>query len=98
MNFSGFLAWFLWRGIYWSKLPRTEKKVRVAIDWALDVLFTKDFVQFLDQRALVHTQTETGAALWSREHLSVAGGVDGGNGAVADAEKPGSAPPATVVA
>src|SRR5262249_46720126 len=37
VNFSGFLAWFLWRGIYWSKLPRAEKKVRVAIDWALDV-------------------------------------------------------------
>ena len=72
MNFSGFLAWFLWRGIYWSKLPRMEKKVRVAIDWALDVLFTKDFVQFLDQRALVHTQTETGAAPWNREHLSTA--------------------------
>ena len=42
-----------------------DKKVRVAIDWALDVLFTKDFVQYLDQRALVHTQTETGAAPWS---------------------------------
>ena len=26
INFSGFLAWFLWRGIYWSKLPRLEKK------------------------------------------------------------------------
>ena len=67
MNFSGFLAWFLWRGIYWSKLPRTEKKVRVAIDWALDVFFSKDFVQYLDQRALAHTQTETGAAPWNRD-------------------------------
>jgi NADH:ubiquinone reductase (H+-translocating) len=72
VNFSGFLAWFLWRGIYWSKLPRVEKKVRVAIDWALDVLFAKDFVQFLDQRALAHTQTDTGAALWNGEHLSTA--------------------------
>jgi hypothetical protein len=70
--------------------------VRVAIDWALDVLFTKDFVQFLDQRALVHTQTETGAAPWNREHLSVAGGVDAGNSAIASTEKPGSAPPATI--
>lgn len=25
INFSGFLAWFLWSGISWSKLPRTEK-------------------------------------------------------------------------
>ena len=53
-----------------------EKKVRVAIDWALDVLFTKDFVQFLDQRALAHTQTETGAALWNREHPSRAAKID----------------------
>ena len=51
VNFSGFLAWFLWRGIYWSKLPRWEKKIRVALDWALDVFFAKDFVQYLDDRA-----------------------------------------------
>src|SRR5215468_9006398 len=70
VNFSGFLAWFLWRGIYWSKLPRLEKKVRVAIDWALDVLFTKDFVQFLDHRALATSQTKTGAAPWNRNRLS----------------------------
>ena len=44
--------------------------MRVAIDWALDVLFTKDFVQYLDQRALAHTQTETGAAPWNRDQLS----------------------------
>jgi NADH:quinone reductase (non-electrogenic) len=70
VNFSGFLAWFLWRGIYWSKLPRMEKKVRVAIDWALDVFFSKDFVQYLDQRALATSQTETGAAPWNRDELS----------------------------
>ncbi|MGE5214307.1 MAG: NAD(P)/FAD-dependent oxidoreductase, partial [Nitrospirota bacterium] len=99
VNFSGFFAWFLWRGIYWSKLPRTEKKLRVAIDWALDVLFAKDFVQFLDQRALARTQTETGAALWNGENLSVAGGVDAGLEKNSCAvEKPGSTTPATVAA
>lgn len=70
VNFSGFLAWFLWRGIYWSKLPRTEKKIRVAIDWALDVFFSKDFVQYLDRRAFAHSQTETGVARWNQEQLS----------------------------
>lgn len=48
VNFSGFLAWWLWRTIYLSKLPRFEKKVRVALDWALDLLFSKDLVQFID--------------------------------------------------
>jgi NADH dehydrogenase len=45
-NFSGFIAWWLWRTIYLSKLPRFEKKLRVALDWTLDVLFKKDLVQF----------------------------------------------------
>jgi NADH dehydrogenase len=53
VNFSGFLAWWLWRTIYLSKLPRFEKKLRVAIDWTLDLLFAKDFVQFLTLRAPV---------------------------------------------
>ena len=48
VNFSGFIAWWLWRTIYLSKLPRFEKKVRVALDWLLDLLFTKDLVQFMD--------------------------------------------------
>ena len=43
VNFSGFLAWWLWRTIYLSKLPRLEKKVRVALDWSLDLVFAKDF-------------------------------------------------------
>jgi NADH dehydrogenase len=48
VNFSGFIAWWMWRTIYLSKLPRFEKKVRVALDWTLDVLFSKDLVQFMD--------------------------------------------------
>jgi NADH dehydrogenase len=56
MNFSGFAAWWLWRTIYLSKLPRTEKKVRVALDWTLDLFFSKDFVQYLHYRELRKTQ------------------------------------------
>ena len=43
VNFSGFFAWWLWRTIYLSKLPRMEKKIRVALDWTLDLCFPKDF-------------------------------------------------------
>jgi len=42
-NFSGFPAWWLWRTIYLFKLPRLEKKMRVALDWTLDLCFAKDF-------------------------------------------------------
>jgi NADH:ubiquinone reductase (H+-translocating) len=50
VKFSGFVAWWLWRTVYLSKLPRLEKKLRVAIDWTLDLVFAKDFVQFLTVR------------------------------------------------
>jgi len=43
INFSGFLAWWLWRTVYLLKLPRFEKKVRVALGWTLDLFFAKDF-------------------------------------------------------
>ncbi len=57
-NFSGFIAWWLWRTIYLSKLPGTEKKVRVALEWTLDLFFDKDFVQYqrvAPQRQLIPT-------------------------------------------
>jgi NADH dehydrogenase len=61
VNFSGFLAWWLWRSIYLSKLPRIEKKIRVALDWSLDLLFTKDIVQFLTHRSggVLHAEHAT---------------------------------------
>jgi NADH dehydrogenase len=46
VNFSGLFAWWLWRTIYLAKLPRLEKKLRVALEWTLDVLFSRDIVQF----------------------------------------------------
>ncbi len=52
INFSGFAAWFLWRSIYLMKLPRFERKVRVALDWTLDLLFGKDLVRLADSRPL----------------------------------------------
>jgi NADH:quinone reductase (non-electrogenic) len=62
MNFSGFVAWWLWRTIYLSKLPRLEKKVRVALEWTLDVVFSKDIVQFATQRAPAISRQEAPAS------------------------------------
>ena len=47
-NFSGFFAWWIWRTIYLSKLPGLDKKVRVAFDWTLDLLFPKDVCAVYD--------------------------------------------------
>lgn len=46
INFSGFIAWWLWRTIYLSKLPRFEKKLRVALDWTLDLIFRRTSFSF----------------------------------------------------
>jgi NADH dehydrogenase len=46
IRFSGLLAWLLWRGIYLSKLPTLEKKIRVLIDWVVDIFFPRDIVYF----------------------------------------------------
>ena len=50
INISGFLAWWMWRTIYLSKLPRLEKKLRVALDWTLDLMFSKDLCRFMEVR------------------------------------------------
>jgi NADH dehydrogenase len=58
INFSGFLAWWLWRTIYLFKLPRLEKKVRVALDWTLDLWFAKDFACVTARRPLSTTPSK----------------------------------------
>jgi len=44
-KFSGFFAWWLWRTIYLSKLPGLDRKIRVALDWTLNLFFPRDIVQ-----------------------------------------------------
>ena len=50
MRFSGLLAWLLWRGIYLSKLPGIERKIRVLMDWTVELFFPRDIVQTIDLR------------------------------------------------
>ena len=39
---AGWIAWFMWRGYYWSRLPGIGRKARVGIDWMLTALFGTD--------------------------------------------------------
>ncbi len=45
IKFSGFFAWWLWRTVYLFKLPQLDRKVRVALDWTLDLIFSRDIVK-----------------------------------------------------
>jgi NADH:ubiquinone reductase (H+-translocating) len=50
MRVSGFLAWFLWRGVYLFKLPTWSRRIKVALDWFWDLLFPRD-LSFLNTDA-----------------------------------------------
>ncbi len=45
IKFSGFFAWFMWRMIYLGKLPGFDRKIRVSLDWFLDIFLSRDIVQ-----------------------------------------------------
>jgi len=41
----GFPAWAAWRTYYLWRLPRLEKRLRVATDWTVDLIFGRDISQ-----------------------------------------------------
>lgn len=45
LQFSGFIAWWMWRTIYLAKLPRLDRKIRVVIDWTLYLFLPRDINQ-----------------------------------------------------
>ncbi len=45
LKVSGFPAWWLYRTYYLSQLPRFERKLRVLIDWTLELIFRRDIAR-----------------------------------------------------
>jgi NADH:ubiquinone reductase (H+-translocating) len=62
----GFTAWWLWRSYYLGNLPTVEKKLRVAVDWFIDLFFKRDVTRLktltlkrsIEDRAMQTKQTE----------------------------------------
>jgi len=69
LQLSGFVAWFMWRSIYLLKLPGLERKLRVMIDWTLDLFFPRD-INLLNPR---YTQLVKKVHLSKGDHLFDAG-------------------------
>ena len=67
-QFSGIIAWWLWRAIYLSKLPGLQKKARVALDWTLDLIFSKDLVQVPTLRSPTLSEAEDSSTVSANEH------------------------------
>ena len=66
----GWPAWVLWRSFYLSNLPTREKKVRIALEWFLDLFFKHSeilTVGKIKQKELVSTDIKKESHL--DEHL-----------------------------
>ena len=50
MRFSGLPAWLLWRGVYLWKLPGPQKRLRVLVDWTVELLFPRDIALTASER------------------------------------------------
>ena len=42
IKIHGTIAWMFWRFYYLGNLPTFEKKIRVMMDWSIDMLFKRD--------------------------------------------------------
>jgi NADH dehydrogenase len=49
VKFSGMIAWFFWRAVYFMKMPTLSRKVGIAVDWLMDALFAEDLVRVGDR-------------------------------------------------
>ena len=62
IKLSGFIAWLMWRNVYLSKLPGWDRKLRVLLDWTLDLIFPRDlsFVNLARTQAVNQAHFEAG--------------------------------------
>lgn len=81
VRLSGFLAWFVWRTLYLSKLVGFGNKVRVVLDWSLDLFVERSSSQIHASRELL----EVGA---SHQHHDSATASDRVSEARAKAPEP----------
>lgn len=72
LKLSGFPAWWLYRTYYLYQLPRLERKLRVVIDWTLDLIFPGDIV-YMDvtrSQAMTRAHYDPGASIYLQDELA----------------------------
>lgn len=71
LKLAGLPAWFLWRTVYWSKLPGVQAKVRVGLSWLVDLFFPPDIVQLRLGRSsgINHEHFEPGQTVFEQGDL-----------------------------
>jgi NADH dehydrogenase len=71
ISVSGFLAWFLWRTIYLSKIPGWGRRLKVVASWTLDLFLQPDLVELRLGGAggATHEHFEPGQTVFSEGEL-----------------------------
>ena len=64
---TGFPAWFLWRTYYLLRLPGLDRKLRVAFDWTLELLFPRDISELRVYTRLAQSSAAADAGLVPRD-------------------------------
>jgi NADH dehydrogenase len=45
MRFSGPFAWFLWRTVYLFKFFSHSKKIKIIVDWTMNIFYPRDITK-----------------------------------------------------
>lgn len=45
LHFSGLPAWAMWRAVYLAKMPLASNRLRIGMDWMLDLLFGREIAE-----------------------------------------------------
>lgn len=68
---TGFFAWFLWRSYYLLRLPGLDRKLRVAFDWTLELLFPRDIAELRIYTRRAQSSAAADAGLDPRDEPAV---------------------------
>lgn len=68
MQLSGFIAWFIWRGVYLFKLPSWARRFQVGFDWAWLLLYPRDLAHVRSNRTdrVTHAHYRAGDVIMER--------------------------------
>ena len=68
---TGFPAWFLWRLYYLLRLPGLDRRLRVAFDWTLDMLFPRDIAELRVYTRHARSSAATDTGITQRDEPAV---------------------------
>jgi NADH dehydrogenase len=68
---TGFPAWFLWRSYYLSRLPGLDRKLRVAFDWTLELIFPRDISELRVYSRRAQSSAAADAGLAARDEVVI---------------------------